>query len=214
MSGVLSMDLSKIGKAFRLRKPWIETVKVEELQKELMRVDNQIMLLSKEIERLEREKKEIFRKGIGKSDIEKILLAEKIKDLDAEVKMKLREYNRLMKQRRALSNLIRLKKWEKKLREKGIWEKIKSIEPDKLMQMLTNVEFEERRFEENIDRINEILGAEFTKMEVDESTKEILQLWEKVEKAELTPEAVEEKLAVKVAEAKEEEEKEKEKELA
>ena len=207
---------SKLGRAFGLRKSWIESVKVDELEKELMHVDNQIMLISKEIERLEKQKKELFRKGIGKSDIEKLLLAEKIKDLDAEIKMKLKEYNKLMKQRRALSNLIRLKKWESKLKEKGIWDKLKNMEPDKLMQMLTNVEFEEKMFEENIDKINQVLGAEFTQVEVDESTKEILQLWSKVEKAELTPEAVEEQLEVKLkAEEEEGEEKEeKEKEAA
>ncbi len=207
---------SKLGRAFGLRKSWIESVKVDELEKELMHVDNQIMLISKEIERLEKQKKELFRKGIGKSDIEKLLLAEKIKDLDAEIKMKLKEYNKLMKQRRALSNLIRLKKWESKLKEKGIWDKLKNMEPDKLMQMLTNVEFEEKMFEENIDKINQVLGAEFTQVEVDESTKEILQLWSKVEKAELTPEAVEEQLEVKLkAEGEEGEEKEeKEKEAA
>ena len=189
-------------------KPWIEVVSVEELQRELMQLDNQITLLTKEIERLEKQKKELFQKGVGKSDIEKILLAEKIKDLDAEVKMKLKEYNRLMKQRRALSNLIRLKKWENRLKEKGIWEKIKSVETDKLMQMLTNVEFTDKVFEENIDKINEILGQEIASMEIDQSTKEILQLWEKVEKAELTSEVAEEKLSVKVEEKEEEKEKE------
>ncbi len=201
-----------ISKALGLKKSksWIETVKVEDLERELMQVDNQIMLLSKEIERLEKQKKELFRQGIGKSDIEKLLLAEKIKDLDAEIKMKLREYNRLMKQRRALSNLIRLKKWEDKLKEKGIWEKLKSIEPDKLIRVLTNVEFEERLFEENIDRINQLLGEELARVEIDESTKEILRLWEKVEKAELTPEAVEEQLRVRVRAAEEEKEREKE----
>ena len=204
---------SRLGKALGFKKKtWIETVKVEDLQRELLHIDNQIMLLSKEIEKLEKQKKELFKKGVGKSDVEKLLLAEKIKDLDAEIRMKLKEYNRLMKQRRALSNLMRLKKWENKLKEKGIWEKIKSIEPEKLMQMLTNVEFEEQVFEQNIDKINQILGTEFAKVEVDESTKEILQLWEKVEKAELTPEAVEEQLTVKVKAEEEEEEEEKEKE--
>ncbi len=188
-----------LGSRLGIRKPWIESVRVEELERELMRIDNQVMLLSKEVERLEKEKKELFRKGIGKSDIEKILLAEKIKDLDAEVKMKLREYNKLMRQRRALSNLVRLKKWEGKLREKGLWERIRSVEPERLMSMLTNVEFEEKVFEDNVERINEVLGTEFTKAELDESTKEILQLWEKVEKSELAPEAVEDRLTVKVA---------------
>jgi len=196
-----------LGKLFG-RKPWIEKVKIDDLEKERLQIDNQILLLTKEIKKLEDQKKRLFREGIGKSDIEKLLIAEKIKDIDADIKMKVREYNKLMKQRRALSNLIRLKQWESRLKERGIWEKIKSIEPEKLMQVLTTVEFEEAQFDKNIDKINEILGAEFTRVEVDESTKEIMKLWEKVEKAELSPETVEEQLAVKISEKEEEEEKE------
>ena len=195
------------------RKPWIETLKVEELEKEKIRIENHIALISKEIERLERQKKELFRKGIGKSDIEKLLLAEKIKDIDAEIRMKLKECNRLIKQRRALSNLIRLKTWESRLREKGIWEKIKSVEPETLVRILSEIEFEEAQFDRNIDKINEILGAKYEAVEMDEATQELMKLWERVEKAELTPEAVEEHLAVKVTEEEKEKEKEKEKEL-
>ena len=187
------------------RGDWLDRVSIEELERELVRLDNQISLLSREVKKLEKRKKELFQEGVGKSDIEKLLIAEKIKDIDSEVKMKLREYNRLMKQRRALSNLIRLKKWEAQLKEKGIWEKIKSIEPEKLMSALSEVQFTEQAFESNIEKINEILGGEAMKVEVDESTKEILELWEKVEKAELTPEAVDEELSVKLETKKEEE---------
>ena len=48
---------SKIAKALGLKKSWIEAVKVNELEKELMHIDNQILLISKEIERLEKQKK-------------------------------------------------------------------------------------------------------------------------------------------------------------
>jgi len=195
----------------RRRKEWIEKVKVEDLEKEKLHIDNQIQLLSKEIQRLERQKKELFRQGIGKSEVEKMLLAEKIKDVDAEIRMKIKEYNSLMKQRRALSNLIRLKKWENKLKEKGIWDKIRSIEPEKLVKMLTEVEFKEETFEKNIDKINEILSSEFATIEMDESTREIMEMWERVEKAELSPEAVEEKLEVKLSPKEEKEEYEEEK---
>ncbi len=192
-----------IGDSIRRRlggKSWLETVRPEELEKELLRVDNQIEALGREIQRLEAKKKELFQEGIGKSNIEKMLLAEKIKDLDAEVKMKLKEYNRLMKQRRALSNLLRLKKWEERLKEKGVWEKIKSIDPEKLMAILSEAQWEDRSFEENLDRINIMLTREFGSVEVDESTREILELWEKVENSELEPEKVEEKLSVRIGE--------------
>ena len=190
------------------RGDWIDKVKVEDLERELVKLDNQIALLSKEIQRLEKKKKELFQEGIGKSDVEKLLLAEKIKDLDAQIKMHLREYNKLMKQRRALSNLIRLKKWEARLKDTGIWERIRNLEPQKLMEILSNVQFEDKLFESNIDKINEVLGGEALQVEVDEGTKEILELWEKVEKSELAPEAVEEELSVKLEPGKEEKEKE------
>jgi len=198
-----------IGNSIRRRlggRSWLETVRPEELEKELLRVDNQIEALGREIQRLEAKKKELFQEGIGKSNIEKMLLAEKIKDLDAEVKMKLKEYNRLMKQRRALSNLLRLKKWEDRLKEKGVWEKIKSIDPEKLMAILSEAQWEDRSFEENLDRINIMLTREFGSVEVDESTREILELWDKVENSELEPEKVEEKLSVRIGEKEEKKE--------
>ena len=177
---------------------WIEKVGVEELEREKMHIDNQIAVITREVRRLEDEKKKLFREGVGKSDIEKLIIAEKIKDLDSEVKMKLIEYSKLMKQRRALSNLIRLKKWEEKLKEEGVWDRIKSLEPEKLIQALSSVEFEESNLERNVEKMNEILELESREIAYDEASKEIIELWSKVERAELTPEDVEEKLSVKL----------------
>jgi hypothetical protein len=169
-----------------------------------------MQVLSREIQRLEEEKKKLFRQGIGKSTIEKMLLAEKIKDLDMEVKVKMKEYSRLMKQRRALSNLIRLKEWEGRLKERGVWDKIASTEPDKLIEMLSKVKFEEAQLDKNIEKINEILGETMETVEVTGETREILELWEKVEAGELAPEEIEEKLEAKVRISEEEAEEEKE----
>lgn len=205
--------VKRLSKKIGLGKSWIEKVSIDELERERINLDNQILMLSKEITRLEEEKKKLFQKGVGKSVTEKMLLAEKIKDLDLEIKAKLRDYNRLMKQRRALSNLIRLKKWEKRLKERGIWERIRGIEPDKLISMLSQVEFTEEQFDRNIDKINEILGERAAELEIDESTKEIMQLWEKVERAELAPEEAVEELKTSVRlEEEEERKREKEKE--
>lgn len=204
---------SILGRGSRSRgKSWLDTVSIEELEKERMRIDNHIQVLSREIQRLEERKKELFRQGVGKSEVEKMLLAEKIKDVDMEIKMKIREYNRLMKQRRALSNLIMLKNWEGRLKETGIWERIRSLDQEQLIQALSNVEFESEMFERNIDRINEVLGARQAEVTVDRETREIMELWEKVEKAELSPETVEDKLRVKIStsEAGRDEEAEKE----
>ena len=192
------------------RRSWIETVSKEELEREKVRVESQAQVLMREIQRLEEEKKKLFRQGVGKSTIEKLLLAERIKDIDAEIKVKLREYNRLIKQRRALANLIRLKEMEGKLREKGIWDKLARTEPDKLIQALSEVRFEEPQLEKNLDKINEILGEAVEPVEVAGETKEILQLWEKVEQGELAPEEIEKELESKIKVEEEEEKPEKE----
>jgi len=184
---------------------WLETVEREELEKERLKVENQILLLSREIEKLEKEKKELFKQGIGKSEIEKMLIAEKIKDKDSDIRARIKDYNRLMKQRRVLSNLIRLKEWEQKLKEKGIWDKIKNIDPNILIEWLSKVTFEEESFEKNLDKINEILEERYAHVEIDETTKDIMELWEKVEKAELSPEIAEKRLTTKVVEKEKEE---------
>ena len=187
------------------RRPWIESVSKEELQRELIRIESHMQVLMKEIQRLEEEKRRLFRQGIGKSTIEKMLLAEKIRDLDMEVKVKLRENNRLMKQRRALSNLIRLKEWEGRLKERGVWERIASTEPDRLIEMLSKVKFEEAQLDKNIDKINEILGETLEPVEVESETKEILELWDKVEAGELEPDDVEKRLEARMKVEEEEE---------
>ena len=192
------------------RRSWIETVSKEELEREKVRVESQAQVLMREIQRLEEEKRKLFRQGVGKSTIEKLLLAERIKDVDAEIKVKLREYNRLIKQRRALANLIRLKEMEDRLREKGIWDKLARTEPDKLIQALSEVRFEELQLEKNLDKINEILGEAVEPVEVAGETKEILQLWEKVEQGELAPEEIERRLESKIKVEEEEEKPEKE----
>ena len=187
------------------KRPWIETVKLKDLEKERLKIDNEIQVISKEIERLEAEKKGLFKQGIGKSDIEKILLAEKIRDIDDDIKMRLRDYQRLIKQRRAISNLIRLKKWEARLKEKGVWDKIREMSQQELISRLSEVEITEKHFEENIDKINEVFATRAV-VKLDSETQEILRLWEKVERAELSAEDVEEKLAVKLEAEKEKKE--------
>jgi len=194
----------------RGKKNWLDEVSVDELQKELMKIDNKIEVLSRRIKALEEEKKKLFNQGIGKSNIEKMLLAEKIKDVDNEIKMLLRDYNRLMKLRRAMSNLIRLKKWEGRLKETGIWNKLSNLAPEELINRLSDVKWTEDNFEKNLDQINTILGAEYAQVAVDSETREIFELWDQVEKSELTPEAVDEKLAVKAIDVEESKEREKE----
>jgi len=178
--------MSTLESLFRLGKSknWIEKTKVEDLEKERLRIDNQIQLISREIEKLEKEKKELFKNGVGKTEIEKMLLAEKIKDRDSEIKMKIRDYNKLMNLRRSLGNLIMLKNWEYKLKEKGIWDKIKSMNPEELIKILSGIQFMESEFEKNIDKIKPEDCHNFVKenYSLERYAQNFLKLYEELKK--------------------------------
>jgi len=163
-------------------KDWIEKTSLEELEKEKIRVETRAGMVAREIERLEAEKRRLFEYGKGKPESEKLMLAEKIKDLETEIAAKQEEYQRLLRQRQALSNLARLKKWEDKLKKKGIWEKIKKTDPEKLIDVLADIKFEEARFDEAIDAINAALGPKAGGFAADSRTREILKKWEDEEK--------------------------------
>ncbi|MEB3852129.1 MAG: hypothetical protein LRS49_06095 [Desulfurococcales archaeon] len=162
-------------------KDWIERVSIEELEKEMIKVETRANMVAREIERLQAERERLFEYGKGKPEAEKLMLAEKIKDIDAEIAAKQEEYQRLLRQRQALSNLARLKRWEAQLKQKGIWERLKSVDPEKLIDMLADMKFDAREFDKAIDAINAALGPQAGGFAADSKTKEILKKWKEAE---------------------------------
>ena len=158
-------------------KDWIEKTSIEELQKERIRVETRANKILREIEMLEADKERLYDYGKGKTEAEQLMLAEKIKDIEAEIAAKQEEFQRLLRQRQALANLIRLKKWEAQLKKKGVWDKLKKLDPEKLIDMLADMKLEVENFDEAIRTINAAIGSPIGGYAADSKTKEIMEKW-------------------------------------
>ncbi len=156
-------------------KDWIDKVKVEELEKERIRVETRANMVMRQIQRLEAEKERLYEYGKKLSEPEQVMVAEKIKNLEDEIAVKQQEYSDLLRQRQALINLIKLKTWEAQLKKKGIWDKIKNVDPEKLIDKLADMKFEKESFDKNIETIVAAIGPEAGGYAVDTRTKRIME---------------------------------------
>ncbi len=154
---------------------WIDKVKVDELEKERIRIEARANMVLRQIERLEAEKERLYNYGKNVSEGEQIMLAEKIKNIEDEIATKQQEYSDLLRQRQALVNLIRLKNFEAQLKRKGIWEKLKKADPEKLLDVLAEVKFEKEAFDKSVEAVVAALGPEIGGYAVDTRTKSIIK---------------------------------------
>ncbi|MCE4624386.1 MAG: hypothetical protein F7C35_00790 [Desulfurococcales archaeon] len=154
---------------------WIDKVSIEELEKERIRVETRANMVLRQIQRLEAEKERLYEYGKNVPEGEKVMIAEKIKNIEDEIASKQREYGDLLRQRQALINLIRLKRWEAQLKKKGIWEKIKKVDPEKLIDKLADIKFEKESFDQNVEAIVAAIGPEIGGYPVDARTKKIME---------------------------------------
>ncbi len=156
-------------------KDWIDKVKIEDLEKERIKIEARANMVRRQIERLEAEKDRLYEYGKNLSDAEKIMIAEKIKSVEDEIATKQQEYRDLLRQRQALVNLVRLKKWEAQLKKKGIWEKIKNVDPEKLIDKLADAKLEKENFDKSVEAIVAALGPDIGGYAVDSRAKKIIE---------------------------------------
>ncbi|NPA47186.1 MAG: chromosome assembly protein [Thermococci archaeon] len=191
------------------RKNTIEKLSLRELQGEEIRLRNRLERLKKDIDQIEKKKKQLFQQGIGADKLKKKMLAQEIKGLDLEEKLKLKDFTTAQKQYTLVKNLIIVKKYEKELRKAGIWDKLRNVEPEQLEQALIKVNLTGKEFDDmvsDLNRVFEMEVAEFEETE-DETEKELMKAWSQVEAGEASAEEVAEKLT-RVDEGTENEEEE------
>jgi len=191
------------------RKNTIEKLSLRELQGEEIRLRNRLERLKKDINQIEKKKKQLFQQGIGADKLKKKMLAQEIKRLDREEKIKLQNFTRIQNMYTLVNNLIIVKKYEKELRTAGIWNKLRNVEPEQLEQALIKVNLTGKEFDDmvsDLNRVFEMEVAEFEETE-DETEKELMKAWSQVESGEASAEEVAEKLT-RIEEGKENEEEE------
>ena len=163
----------------------VDRLNVRELKEEEMRLQNHIELARKDILKIEKQKKDMFKQGVGADLIKKKMLAQQIKHLDMQAQMKIKQFMTMHKQYMFVSNLVVVKKYEKELKQNKIWSKITSIEPSKFESALINVNLKGKSFEEVLNNLNNVfemsLSESSLEASTDETEKQLLEAWSGVE---------------------------------
>ncbi|NJE08490.1 chromosome assembly protein [Thermococcus sp. M39] len=183
----------------RFRKNPIEKLSLRELQEEEIRLRNRLERTKKEINNIERKKKQLFQEGVGADVLKKKMLAQEIKSLDMEQKLKLRDFMTAQRQYTLVKNLIIVKRYEKELRKVGIWDKLIKVEPELLERFLIKVNLDGKEFDEMVSSLNRVFEMEIAEFEAteDQTERELMEAWAKVEAGEADTEEVLEKIKEK-----------------
>ncbi|NJE00916.1 chromosome assembly protein [Thermococcus sp. JdF3] len=192
----------------RFRKNPIEKLSLRELQEEEIRLRNRLERTKKEIERIEKKKKQLFQEGIGADVLKKKMLAQEIKSLDMEQKLRLRDFTTAQKQYTFVKNLIVVKKYEKELRKIGLWDKLSKVEPEQLESVLVKVTLDGREFDEMVESLNRVFEMDIAEFEgtEDQTERELMEAWARVETGEADIEQVASEIASPKLEKETEEE--------
>lgn len=163
----------------------IDSVNLRELQEEQMRLKNQLAILNKEMTKFEKQKKDLFKQGVGADLFQKKMKIMEIKQLEMQVKLKFKNFNVMSKQFMFISNFVVLKQFEKQLKASPIWAKLKNIEPALFERMLINTDLNGKSFEGVLDNLNGVFELSTSDaaldQSVDESEKQMLDAWSAVE---------------------------------
>ena len=190
------------------RKNTIEKLSLRELQGEEIRLKNRLERLKKDINTIEKKKKQLFQEGIGADKLKKKMLAQEIKGLDMEQKLKLKDFTTAQRQYTLVKNLIIVKKYEKELRKVGLWDKLSRVEPEQLEQALIKINLDGKEFDEMVEGLNRVFEMEVAEFEEteDQTEKELLKAWSQVESGEAEVDEVAERIASMDRKLEEEEE--------
>ena len=180
------------------RKNPVDKLKVRELQEEEIRLKNKIERARKEINKLEKEKKNRFQEGVGADLLKKKMLTYELKRLDMEVQLKVQGFMAMQKQLMLVSNLVVIKRFEKELKNTPFWDKITHIPPEQLEGALINVNLSGKAFENVLDSLNQVFEMQIADFQTaeDETEKQLLDTWSQIEAGTMDLEEGEETLSI------------------
>jgi hypothetical protein len=163
----------------------VDRLDTRELKEEEMRLQNHIELARKDIQKIEKQKKDLFKQGVGADLIKKKMLAQQLKHLDMQAQLKIKNFMMMHKQFMFVSNLVVVKQYEKELKQNKIWSKITSIEPSKFENALINVNLKGKSFEDVLNNLNNVFEMSLSDSDLEQSTddteKQLLDAWSGVE---------------------------------
>ncbi len=163
----------------------LDAVTERDLKEEQMRLKNQLAILNKEMAKFEKQKKDLFKQGVGVDLFQKKMKIMEIKQIEMQVKLKFKNFNVMSKQYMFISNFVVLKQFEKQLKASPIWDKLKNIDPALFERMLITTDLNGKSFEDVLDNLNGVFELSTSEsaldQSVDESEKQLLDAWSAVE---------------------------------
>ena len=163
----------------------LDAVTERQLKEEQMRLKNQLAILNKEMAKFEKQKKDLFKQGVGVDLFQKKMKIMEIKQIEMQVKLKFKNFNVMSKQYMFISNFVVLKQFEKQLKASPIWDKLKNIDPALFERMLITTDLNGKSFEDVLDNLNGVFELSTSEsaldQSVDESEKQLLDAWSAVE---------------------------------
>ena len=165
----------------------IDSLNLSELQEEELCLKSRINRIRKEVDAIEKQKMQLFNEGVGADLIKKKMIAQELKQLDMNGKLKLKNFVTLHKQYMFVSNLIIIKKYQRDLQTTPIWNKIQSVAPEAFESALIKVNLSGKGFENVLDDLNRVFALDVadSDTDMDEAEKQMFDIWNSVESGSL-----------------------------
>lgn len=160
------------------RKKTLATVDPEEIRRERIKIEQSETRLTRAIEDLEKQKEELFQKGVGcASERQKLQVARKIKELDIQVRARDKQLTLISKNLRVLTGVAQLKENERLLQDLGMDGLVSQMDLQELQvyveQATVQGQFQMERFTGLLESIEDAEDV-YTVTDDDEETRAIL----------------------------------------
>jgi len=185
-----------LSKLFGTKNP-VESMKIEDLRVMEIQLGRKIEVVQDESRKIEAEVTLFFEKaGAAKSKSEELSLARRIKTLSQKKEMKLSAQAQLEKELRAISNILILKVHEADLKSAGVWENVRTLNPDDLETWLVKKNLDSQNRDVLITEITDMTSSAMsTGVEDEEDLEDILDAIRAVKEGDMEPEEAEVKVA-------------------
>jgi hypothetical protein len=167
----------------KFQKNPIEKLTIRDLEGENIRLKSKLDRVKKEVKALDKKKKQLFKEGIGADNLTKKILAQEIKSIEMEMKLKYKTFQTYQKQFNFVNNLLIVKKYEKELKNIGMWNKITNIPPELLEAKLSDIILDGKEFDNTVEGLNKVFEMRIDEFdeEVDSTEKKLFDAWGQVE---------------------------------
>ncbi|UXM84180.1 chromosome assembly protein [Methanococcus aeolicus] len=167
----------------KIQKNPIEKLTIRDLEGENIRLKSKLDRVKKEVKTLDKKKKQLFKEGMGADNLTKKILAQEIKSVEMEMKLKYKSFQTYQKQFNFSNNLLIVKKYEKELKNIGMWNKINNIQPELLEVKLSDIILDGKEFDSTMDGLNKVFEMRIDEFdeEIDSTEKKLFDAWEQVE---------------------------------